>query len=152
MRQVIRGHLPNELYLFWSSNFGVRKYLYLPSRAIFATTRNPYADIPSTMQKEAVDRSGRPNLFYLDGSTCSSGYIFDASESNIEAIRRVVRGDEVEPRDYRVSVNAMAGRAAEREFREEREWREANRAAIAGLAGAVLSSALIAFLWRRRTK
>lgn len=151
--KVLKGKIPKEVSIYSSnSTFGIPEHLDLPKTLIVAAVRPENDWLPLRGASATTFPTQRPDLLQLLQAPCAAPFILYGSPENIEDIRTILRGGEVEEHSYnggtqaRIEVREAINRRLAKEARTEQA-----RMILSALA-ASLCLGTIALVWNARRK
>lgn len=148
--KVIKVKVSRTVQLYWwNSTFGVPETKEIATPLLIAAVSAKRRILPLRGGSATVFPTLRPDLLQLMQSPCSSPFLLDDTPQNVENVRKILRGETVEPHDY------FAVRAAESERRNKVEIDPRGRVkglmlSVGGLVVAAAATALFIGLIRKR--
>lgn len=147
--RVIKGKVAGEVQLYWwNSTFGVPETKEIETPLLIAAVTAKRQILPLRGGSATVFPTRRPDLLQLMQAPCSSPFLLDDTEQNVENVRMLLRGEAVGPHNY----SAVQTAESERRYKVQIEHRAQMKTLRVALGSLAVGVAVIALYlgWRRK--
>lgn len=149
VHNVIKGKVSRMVQLYWwNSTFGVPETREINTPLLIAAVSAKRRILPLRGGSATVFPTRRPDLLQLMQAPCSSPFLLDDTQQNIENVRKILRGETVRPHNY----FAVQAAQSEQRNKAEIEHRARVKALVVSVGSLVVAAAVIALFMGLRRK